>query len=340
MKQPLTITDPQEWDCLIDRWSGHLLQGWAWGELKRHFGWAPVRVQVGEALAQILFRQLPLGLSIAYIPKGPVVDWADESTRNALLAALHPIAKKHRAIFLKIEPNVQHSDPPSPQAGAAAQGLQQAGFIPAGSIQPRRSQVLDITGSDEAILGAMKQKTRYNIRLAGRKGIAIRQGTAQDVGTFHDLSRLTAERDGFGVHSLAYYQTAYQLFAPDRCALLLAEYEGTPLAGLMVFKQKQTAYYFYGASSNQERNRMPTYLLQWAAIEWARQQRCTRYDLWGIPDAEPAELEAEFKNRSDGLWGVYRFKRGFGGDIVRSLGAFDFVYKPALYNLYKWWRRR
>ena len=83
---------------------------------------------------------------------------------------------------------------------------------------------------------------------------------------------------------------------------------------------------------------MPTYLIQWAAIQWAKQQGCTRYDLWGIPDTDPQTLEAEFKNRNDGLWGVYRFKRGFGGKYVKTIGAFDYVYNPLLYKLYKLWR--
>ena len=191
----------------------------------------------------------------------------------------------------------------------------------------------------------MKQKTRYNIRLAQRKGVTIREGGIDDLAIFYELSQITAARDGFGIHTLAYYEAAYRFFAPDGCALLIAEIQAEskgqpePLAALMVFRQGETAYYLYGASSNRHRNLMPAYLLQWAAIEWAKRQGCGRYDLWGIPDAEPAVLEAEFTNRHDGLWGVYRFKRGFGGQVVRSLGAFDYVYRPALYRAYRWWRR-
>ena len=102
----------------------------------------------------------------------------------------------------------------------------------------------------------------------------------------------------------------------------------------MAFRQGQDAYYFYGASSNEYRNLMATYLIQWAAIRWAKSQGCTRYDLWGIPDADLTTLEAEFQQRRDGLWGVYRFKRGFGGQVVQSIGAYDYVYSPLLYQLY------
>jgi lipid II:glycine glycyltransferase (peptidoglycan interpeptide bridge formation enzyme) len=92
----------------------------------------------------------------------------------------------------------------------------------------------------------------------------------------------------------------------------------------------------YGASSDVERNRMPTYLLQWAAMRWARDRGCTSYDLWGLPDEDEDVLEANFTERSDGLWGVYRFKRGFGGQVMRAAAAWEKVYQPLLYQLYVW----
>jgi peptidoglycan pentaglycine glycine transferase (the first glycine) len=108
----------------------------------------------------------------------------------------------------------------------------------------------------------------------------------------------------------------------------------------MVFRLGVRAWYFYGASSDEERNRMPTYLLQWEGMRWAAGQGCLEYDLWGIPDEEEAVLEEQFSNRSDGLWGVYRFKRGFGGEMTRSVGAWDRVYNPLLYRLYQFWSGR
>ncbi len=117
--------------------------------------------------------------------------------------------------------------------------------------------------------------------------------------------------------------------------LLAAEYEGKPLAALMVFARGKRAWYMYGASTNEERNRMPTYLLQWEAMRWARAKGCTEYDLWGVPDADEGTLEAHFMSRHDGLWGVYRFKRCFGGEIRRAAQAVDRVYKPFLYALYR-----
>jgi peptidoglycan pentaglycine glycine transferase (the first glycine) len=340
---------PAQWENLIVANEGHLLQTGAWGELKSRFGWVAVRVQVESTAAQILFRRLPLGFTIAYIPKGPILDWTLDEQRQPLFSAIHAEAKKRRAIFLKVEPHMWQTGSFSPPAQAkqaqmacakaATDFLQQSGFRPADTIQPRTSLVIDISGDEDSILAAMKQKTRYNIRLAQKKEVTVRLGEAADVATFHRLALTTSNRNEFGVHQLDYYQAAYELFAPDRCALLLAEFKKEPLAALMVFRQGPDAYYFYGASSNTQRNRMPTYLIQWAAIGWAKEQGCHRYDLWGIPDADPAVLEAEFQHRHGGLWGVYRFKRGFGGEVVRSVGAYDYVYNPLLYQLYKLRRR-
>ncbi|MCK6629377.1 MAG: peptidoglycan bridge formation glycyltransferase FemA/FemB family protein [Anaerolineae bacterium] len=350
-----TFQPSTAWDSHLLSRRGHLLQSWAWGDLKSRFGWSAVRVQtqVGEATAQILFRRLPLGLTLAYVPKGPLVDWTDSEQCRALFSLIHAEAKKRRAILLKVEPDVWANDP-RPVAGAtplslggrgvggegrpALRFLQTSGFRPADSIQPHTSLIIDLSGDETTILAAMKQKTRYNIRLAEKKGVVVRVGNAADVGIFYQLALVTAARDGFGVHSLDYYQAAYSLFAPDRCALLIAEFQGHPLAALLVFSFGQEAYYFYGASANEHRNLMAPYLLQWAAMRWAKNQGCFRYDLWGIPDAGPATLEAEFEQRHEGLWGVYRFKRGFGGQWVQSLGAFDYVYNPLLYQIYKWRR--
>ena len=118
--------------------------------------------------------------------------------------------------------------------------------------------------------------------------------------------------------------------------LLVAEFEGRPLAALMVFARGRRAWYVYGASNDEERNRMPTYLLQWEAMKWARAKGAEEYDLWGVPDEDEAKLEADFERRGDGLWGVYRFKRGFGGELKRASQALDRVYNPLLYKLYLW----
>jgi len=180
----------------------------------------------------------------------------------------------------------------------------------------------------------MKPKCRYNIRLAEKKGVTVHAW--DDVNAFHQMMTVTGGRDNFGVHSLEYYQRAYELFHPKgTCELLVAEFEGKSLASLMVFSSGKRAWYVYGASNDQERNRMPTYLLQWEAIRWAKARGCEEYDLWGVPDENEETLEANFETRHDGLWGVYRFKRGSGGQLKRAAQAMDRVYNPLLYWAYK-----
>lgn len=335
MPEHLTpATRAADWDRILQRHpAAHLLQSWPWGELKSRFGWRAVRLTDPDsgAAAQVLFRTLPLGLTIAYLPKGPLLDWDRPGQVAQFIQGLHHVARRQGAIFLKVEPDCPADRAPD---------LPALGFVPADAIQPRRTSLLSIAGPEAEILARMKQKTRYNLRLAQRRGVTVREGAAGDLDTFHALNQITARRDGFAVHSREYYRAAFELFPPAQRALLIAEFEGRALAALMVFAQSGRAYYLYGASSDDERQRMPAYLLQWEAICWARRQGCATYDLWGIPDADEATLEADFTRRQDGLWGVYRFKRGFGGEIVRSAGGFDYVYKPALYRAYALVTRR
>jgi len=159
---------------------------------------------------------------------------------------------------------------------------------------------------------------------------------SNDIDSFNTLMSLTGERDKFSTHSEKYYKRAFEIFGySGKCVLLLAEFHEKPIASLMAFAQGRRAWYFYGASDDNERNRMPTYLLQWEAMRWAARQGCSEYDLWGVPDFEEDALEENFMERSDGLWGVYRFKRGFGGELKRSAGMYERVLKNSFYHLYR-----
>jgi len=206
-------------------------------------------------------------------------------------------------------------------------------------IQPRSTLVVDLRPSEDEILARMKPKCRYNIRLASKKGVTV--STWTDLGAFHQMMQQTGRRDSFGVHSLSYYQRAFDEFHPIGAnELLVAQHRDQPLAALMVFGRGQRAWYLYGGSTDAERDRMPNYLLQWEAMRWSRQKGCTQYDLWGVPDEDEEKLEAEFTGRSDGLWGVYRFKRGFGGELRRAAQPLVRIYRPLLYRLYLLMARR
>jgi lipid II:glycine glycyltransferase (peptidoglycan interpeptide bridge formation enzyme) len=309
--------------------NAHLLQMGEWGELKRGFGWRPVRFILDrETGAQILFRRLPLGLTLGYMPK-PAFSNKFLAVSDLFWKEVDSICKKNHAVFLKIEPDEWDYE----SADTWHVTLRTSPH----NIQPPRTITIDLKDSEELILARMKPKTRYNIRLAEKKGVTVRKW--DDISAFHEMMTVTGGRDNFGVHSKEYYQRAYELFHPKgTCELLVAEYEGKPLAALMVFANGNRAWYVYGASNDEERNRMPTYALQWEAIRWAKAHGCEEYDLWGVPDENEESLEANFETRHDGLWGVYRFKRGFGGPLCvkRAVQAMDKIYMPILYKLYLW----
>jgi len=335
--RPREISE-SEWDNFVSRHPhGHILQTQAWGKLKAAHGWRAARASVlseqnkpvGVALA--LVRRLPYGLGkIAYVPRGPVVNWDDEEAATAAVRTVCWLARSQGAFAIVIEPDLL--DTPVDRHLLERLGLQPADF----SVQPRRTIWVNLdVDEDVDILAAMKQKTRYNIGLARRRGVVARAGTAADARLFYDMMRATAERDAFAIHPLVYYRDFLELFtrgenAPGR--LLIAEYQGEPLAALVVTALGERAIYLYGASTNSHRELMPTYLLQWEAMLWARRRGCKTYDLWGVPDEDEATLEANFEKRDDGLWGVYRFKRGFGGQVVRQIGAWVHVLSPV-----RWW---
>lgn len=333
----MPLVSAAEWEnFLSNQPNSHLLQTAAWGDLKADIGWNVYRLIVGQVGAQILFRPLGLGFSLAYLPKGPVglqdgenISPISGQNWKALLTELDSLCHKNRAVFLKLEPDLldQSEQDPKPTP---------SGFTPSRhAIQPPRTLIVSLQGGEEEILGRMKQKTRYNIRLSLKKGVVVRPSS--DIDLFYTLMEVTGQRDEFGVHSRDYYQRAYERFYPQgKCELFVAEYEHNPLGALMVFMQGLRAWYFYGASANEHRDRMPTYLLQWEAMRWARAQGCLYYDLWGVPDYDLDILESSFSHRSDGLWGVYRFKRGFGGELYRISGPWDRIYRPVLYKLYLW----
>ncbi|HXQ34120.1 MAG TPA: peptidoglycan bridge formation glycyltransferase FemA/FemB family protein [Anaerolineales bacterium] len=315
----MPIVSLSDWNqFLAQHPNSHLLQAAEWGELKSAFGWKAVRMITNNTGVQILFRKLPLGFTIGYIPKA--------NFEGSLWTEIDSVSKHNRTIFLKWEPDFWDDSPLPVEQGLGMR-------VSPHNIQPPRTIIVDIKDSEEEILARMKQKTRYNIRLAEKKGVTVRAW--DDIESFHKMMLITGGRDNFGVHNLEYYRRAYELLQPKGMGeLLVAEYDGKSLAALFVARNGNRAYYLYGASTDEERNRMPTYLLQWEAMKWAKARGCEEYDLWGVPDEDETMLETNFETRHDGLWGVYRFKRGFGGELKRAVQALDRVYNPLLYWAY------
>lgn len=342
MATPMTPT-PQQWDAFVSSHPrAHILQLSAWAGQKRPYGWESARVALEDgglivAGAQLLFRRLPFRLgTMAYLPMAPLVTGAGQ--HEALWSAIDAACRQRRAAFLKWEPGILEDGDPPPNAAAGFRRSPQ-------TIQPPRTILIDISGDDAVILARMNQGTRRKIRQSQKSGVRCYQASRDDVTKFTRMMQTTGSRNAFGVHEPSYYTLAYDLFVPQHAALILAEHtdsetEDTPeraddLAGVFVFAIGKTAWYFYGASASVKRNLMASFGVQWAAIQWAKQRGCTVYDMWGIPDEDEPALEAHFESRSDGLWGVYGFKRGWGGSVTRSAGAWDKVYNPLVYAAFQ-----
>lgn len=336
----LPIDDRDTWDqALLDLASPHVLQTWDWGAFKARHGWHATRLLFQErgmsvGAATILRRRLPLlPLSILYVPKGPVVNWHNATRAVRALGALETFAREQRAIFVKVDPDVYYPDtapafsPRPTVAPAIARLLEVRGWrFSADQIQYRNTVLVDLA-AEEAMLAAMKPKGRYNVRLAERHGVEVRDGSRDELPLFYDLYAATAARGGFAIRPPAYYLDAWHTFLDaGRAIFLLAEAEGDVVAGLVLFHFGKAAWYMYGASSERHRERMPNNLLQWEAMRRARAAGCTLYDLWGAPD--------DLDDESDPMHGVYRFKLALGGQPARGVGAWDFVVRPRLYRYY------
>jgi lipid II:glycine glycyltransferase (peptidoglycan interpeptide bridge formation enzyme) len=331
-------TDITQWNALVSRGdSFSMLQSADWGNVKSELGWKAYRAGVvdGETLvagAQMLVRKLPLGAgSLAYVPRGPLGRWQDRDVARVLFDALHGIAREHRAAFLKVEPVTTDRD--ETHAALSAMGFRASSF----SNQPLATIVVDISPDDETILRSMRDSTRRKISSAQRKGVVVRQGDSSDLGTFYDLMRETAERTGATLRSRDYYENEFRAFSDaDQAILLFAEHNGQTMAAHITYAYGEHAAFFHQASSSARSNLNPNSLLVWEQIKWAKSKGCRTYDLWGIPD-EVGEIVSRGDevptDRTDGLWGVYRFKSGFSRNIVGYAGSFDYVYSPALYTL-------
>ncbi|HEY0752749.1 MAG TPA: peptidoglycan bridge formation glycyltransferase FemA/FemB family protein [Ktedonobacteraceae bacterium] len=329
------ITDGQQWnDFVAASECCNITQSYEWGELGPFLGAQTMRVGViddnGKLCATMLvliIRTPIIRRTYFYAPRGPVITDIASPALEVLLNFVKAEARKQGAFMLKIEPSVSDKDQDWLMT------LQKHGFraVPY-AVHIRDEWVLNIQPDEKEILANMKEKWRYNIRLAGRKGVTVRQGDGQaDLDAFYQIYITTSERDQFFIHNKAFYQEVARLYAQDdRYTLFLAEHEGKAIAGIIVLRFGLWSWYMYGASSNEQRNLMPNHLLQWNAMQWAKSHGCWYYNFRGIPHV----LEDGQMDESQELRGVYVFKRGFGGYAIRSLETHDMVYQSLVYNVY------
>jgi peptidoglycan pentaglycine glycine transferase (the first glycine) len=338
------VTEREAWDSSIAMLPGaHVLQAWDWGEGKARFGWTVER-RTWEAdgsiaaAAQILRRSIragPMAATLFYVPKGPILDWHSASVREAVLADLEAIARREYVIQIKIDPDLilgrgvpgSASDRPDEAGKDAVRALEVRGWrLSPEQVQFPNTVTLDLQPEEGALLSAMKPKTRYNIRLAQKHGVIVREGSERDLPLLYRMYAETADRDSFVIRSEEYYRDIWgAMVRADRARPLIAEVEDLPVAALILFHFAGRGWYLYGMSRALHREKMPNHLLQWEAMRWLKHHGCSAYDLWGAPDVF---------NDSDPMWGVFQFKTGFGGEVLRSAGAWDFAPSPLRYTAY------
>lgn len=308
---------------------GHFLQSTYWPAAKPQWGWRGVlsRDEGGavRGALSILTRRMPGGFSMLYAPRGPVCDVRDTAVMKELFDGAAQVARDSRGYLLQIDPDVLSSDEQfKTDMKSLGFAFEEAGLNFEG-IQPRFVFRLDVQGrTEEEVMAAFEQKTRYNVRLAGKKGVTTRfwsgDGEIPDepLTAFAQIMQTTGKRDKFLVRSKEYF--ANMLRALGSHARLYMAYLGDlPISGTIAVQYGDKTWYMYGASSNEHRNVMPNYLLQWEMIRWAIGGGSRIYDFRGVS----GDLSPE-----NPLYGLYRFKKGFNGDFCEFCGQFTMVYKP------------
>ncbi|MDL2335110.1 MAG: peptidoglycan bridge formation glycyltransferase FemA/FemB family protein [Chloroflexota bacterium] len=345
------ITDRTDWDDLAARLGGQPFQAWAWGQLKARFGWQPYRLSAvdGATAAQLLIRQFR-GLSVAYVARGPIAA-ADGGVDAGLLEEIVRVARSRRAAFVRLEPALTLDDP---RAATLDAQLRAAGFKTAEkTIQPRSTVVLDLAPALPELLAGLSKGHRADLKRSEREGVTVRSSTdVAETATLHQMLGASSSRKSFGFHSAAYYRVLLDAYG-DAAQLLIAEREGAPIGASLVLAWNGHGVYLAAGSNAAGLEYRAAHALQWQAISWARERGAKTWDQFGIADARgrvelaaaagsdraSAEMERlEAAARRDPLDGVYRFKKGWGGRVVRFMPAYERVFIGPVHWL--WQRRR
>lgn len=307
---------------------GNFAQSFLWGKQKPMWRWQAVAVRGSDGKIKgtlaLMTRPVPvIGRTLMYGCRGPVCDLDDRETLAELIEGAKALAKENRAYVIKIDPDVPSSN--TQFAGL----LHELGFRGKEggknfeAIQPRYVFRLNVEGkTEDELLAGFHQKWRYNIRLAERKGVTVRVCGKEMVPAFSELMLTTGVRDGFVTRKPEYFAAMLDNLG-EHCRLYMAfDPAGTPIAGTLAIHYGDKVWYLYGASSNEHRNLMPNYLLQWRMIQWAVETGCRVYDFRGV-SGDVSE--------DNPLYGLYRFKQGFGGEFTEFIGELDLVLSPVVY---------
>jgi len=318
----------------------NFLQSSMWADFKSRFGWNAKAFLVNSSPLLVLCRKLAPGFSFAYIPWGPKLpDSFSAEDRAKAIAELSKKLKPYlsrNTVFVRFEPPWFYTESNEQLTENREYRVKHeklffdTGFKKAAAtVQAPDTVIIDLKPSCEEILGAMKSKWRYNISLAEKKGVQVNTSGVQDIEIFYNLLKETAQRDGIAVHGIDYYKTLFEVCEKEnnlKIRLYTATHNEDTLAAIVVLFRGNEATYLYGASSNNKRNLMAPYALQWKAMLDAKEMGCQSYDLFGIPPNE---------DPNHPMAGLYRFKTGFGGQIIHRPGTWDYRYKKFFYSLFK-----
>lgn len=323
-------------DFLSSHPKGHFMQSVRWAGVKKD--WKNVIIVCEDkngnirGSMSILIRKVPvLPYTLMYCPRGPVCDIYDEDTIKELTESVRELAKREKAYVLKIDPDVLSSNKKFESI------MKDCGYTVGRDVknfegvQPRYVFRLNIKDKNEQeIMDIFHPKTRYNIRLAIKKGVTAKIGSREDLVDFHKIMLETGARDGFIVRNLAYFQAMFDAMGSGHLRLYIMEYEGKAVAGSIAIYYGNKVWYLYGASSNEYRSVMPNYLMQWEMIKWAMELKCEIYDFRGVS----GDISED-----NPLYGLYRFKKGFNGEFTEFISELSYIHKPfinfAMNNLYK-----
>ena len=307
---------------------GNFVQSYLWGKQKPMWQWDAIAVRGEDGAIRgslaVMTRKVPgVGRTLMYGCRGPVCDLDDRETFSQLLDGAKALAKKYKSYVIKIDPDVPSSNT------AFSSMLQSFGFRAKEggknfeAIQPRYVFRLNVEGkTEEELLANFHQKWRYNIRLAERKGVTVRVCGKEMVPAFSDLMLTTGVRDGFVTRKPEYFAAMLDNLGEHARLYMAFDPNDTPIAGTLAIHYGDKVWYLYGASSNEHRNLMPNYLLQWRMMQWAVETNCRIYDFRGV-SGDVSE--------DNPLYGLFRFKQGFGGDFTEFVGEMDLVLSPVIY---------
>ncbi len=325
MIEYLRNVDVSEYESFLESHpKGHFMQSVLWAKQKPQWVWDGVlcRGEDGaiKGTAAVLVRKLPfLPWTLMYGGRAPVCDITDAGVLKELTEGLRSLARKYRSYAIKIDPDVPADNEDFKKK------MESLGFTLTSEgknfegIQPRFVFRLYLNGrTDDELLASFHSKTRYNIRLAERKGVTIKLGDKSDVADFSRIMLETGVRDGFVTRNAEYFSAMLENLG-EHARLYMAYYEGAPIAGTIAIHYGDKVWYLYGASSNEHRNLMPNYLLQWTMIRWASELGCRVYDFRGVS----GDLSED-----NPLYGLYKFKKGFNGEFTEFAGEFDLRLKP------------